>query len=89
MLPSGFHRIRHYGMVSNAQRKDSLPRVRKLLNTVAQQAVQEPSMEISQSNVPDESVTYRCPCCGSAMRIIETFLGGQLPRAPPLYLTGR
>ena len=86
VLPSGFHRIRHYGMVSNAKRKDFLPRVRELLNSVAQQDPQELSMESLQSNVPDKSMTYCCPCCGSAMRIIETFLGGQLPRAPPLLL---
>lgn len=85
VLPTGFHRIRHYGMLSNAQRKDCLPRVRELLSVVAQQTIQEPSTEISQT---DEPVTYRCPHCGSPMRIIETFLGGQLPRAPPLYLTG-
>ncbi len=31
----------------------------------------------------DESVTYVCPDCGAPMLVIETFLGGQLPRAPP------
>lgn len=88
VLPSGFHRIRHYGMVSNAQRKDFFPRVRELLNSVVQQEHPESSTESLQSNTSDESMTYRCPCCGSAMKIIETFLGGQLPRAPPLYRIG-
>jgi len=32
----------------------------------------------------DEPVTYVCPDCGAPMLIMETFLGGQLPRAPPM-----
>jgi hypothetical protein len=32
----------------------------------------------------DESVTYVCPDCGAPMRVIDIFLGGQLPRAPPV-----
>ena len=31
----------------------------------------------------DESATYVCPDCGAPMLIIDIFLGGQLPRAPP------
>ena len=31
----------------------------------------------------DESVTYVCPDCGVPMIIIDTFMRGQLPRAPP------
>ena len=43
------------------------------------------SFETEQETV---KVTYRCPCCGSAMQIIETFTTGQLPRAPPVFLAG-
>ena len=32
----------------------------------------------------DESVTYVCPDCGAPMLVIDIFLGGQLPRAPPV-----
>jgi hypothetical protein len=31
----------------------------------------------------DESVTYVCPDCGAPMIIIDTFMRGQLPSAPP------
>ena len=31
VLPSGFHRIRHYGMLANTGRKDNLDRIRELL----------------------------------------------------------
>jgi len=32
--------------------------------------------------------TYTCPDCGAAMVIIETFVRGQLPRAPPVGVIG-
>jgi len=32
MLPSGFHRIRHYGLLANANRKHDIPTVRELLH---------------------------------------------------------
>ena len=31
VLPSGFHRIRHYGLIANTTRKDNLARARELL----------------------------------------------------------
>jgi integrase/recombinase XerD len=35
-----------------------------------------------------EEVTYVCPDCGAPMRVIDSFLGGQLPRAPPVKVSG-
>lgn len=32
VLPSGFHRIRHYGLIANTGRRENLARVRELLN---------------------------------------------------------
>src|SRR5487761_2773172 len=32
VLPSGFHRIRHYGLIANAERKDNLAKARELLH---------------------------------------------------------
>ena len=32
VLPSGFHRIRHYGLLANAGRRENLAKVRTLLN---------------------------------------------------------
>jgi hypothetical protein len=40
--------------------------------------------DTADSGDRDASVTYVCPDCGAPMIIIETFLGGQLPRAPPV-----
>jgi hypothetical protein len=32
VLPSGFHRIRHFGLISNTGRRENLARARELLN---------------------------------------------------------
>ena len=75
VLPRGFHRIRHYGLLAGSTRKDSLARVRELL------AVAPPAND----DEPEEQVEIcpLCPCCGGRMNVIETFERWRLPRAPP------
>ena len=85
VLPSGFHRIRHYGLIANTTRKGNLARARELLMC---EETMEPAdagtNDADTAGGSDEPVTYVCPDCGAPMLIIETFLGGQLPRAPPM-----
>ena len=80
VLPEGFHRIRHYGLLTSATRKVNIARVRNLLAEAAPAAAREPAAEPTP-------LTLRapCPCCGGPMRIMEIFLRGQKPqsRAPP------
>ncbi|MCA3442285.1 MAG: IS91 family transposase [Rhodobacter sp.] len=80
VLPDGFHRIRHYGLLASASRRANIAKIRTLLG--ATQPVTPPEGAIE--SVP---LTLRepCPCCGAAMRIIEIFRRGQTPRtrAPP------
>ena len=82
VLPDGFHRIRHYGLLASSARKINIAKIRALLGVrqPEQVAVPEPRTEI----VP---LTLRepCPCCGGPMRIVEIFRRGQTPmsRAPP------
>jgi len=82
VLPDGFHRIRHYGLLASATRKTSIKKIRALLGVQRAEETNEP--ELGTEAAP---LTLRepCPCCGSPMRIIETFRRGQLPmsRAPP------
>jgi len=80
VLPSGFHRIRHYGLIANTTRKDNLARARELL--MVEKTIETADADIADGS--DESVTYVCPDCGAPMIIIDTFMRGQLPRAPPL-----
>ena len=81
VLPDGFHRIRHYGLLANAHRRENLARIRGLLKT-DQGAGQRPAPE-----APAEVAhppTFVCPCCGRAMAVIEIFVRGALIRAPPM-----
>ena len=82
VLPDGFHRIRHYGLLAGGVRKTNLAKIRALL------CVQPPDQADVQDPEPDVApLTLRepCPCCGGPMRIIEIFRRGQKPmsRAPP------
>jgi len=79
VLPTGFHRIRHYGLLANASRREHLAQARELLQVTP--AVEAPSPpQTSTSIVPP---TFICPHCGAAMRVVETFTRGQSIRAPP------
>ncbi|MEG3093449.1 IS91 family transposase, partial [Sphingomonas sp. PB1R3] len=75
VLPKGFHRIRHYGLLAGATRKAHLERARELLGIV-------PPVTETLSAEPDD-VRPPCPCCGGHMVVIETFACWRQPRAPP------
>jgi Putative transposase len=76
VLPRGFHRIRHYGLLASSARKASLARARELL------AVAPPP---DNDDVPDQPSDVRppCPCCGGQMIVVEIFARWSQPRAPP------
>ena len=77
VLPSGFHRIRHYGLFANGGRAANLARARELLAVPPQD---EPDTIIDDDV---RALSHPCPCCGGRMIIIETFERGCTPRAPP------
>jgi len=77
VLPRGFHRIRHYGLLASGGRRDNLARARELLAAPATPpAAPDATLEPSDHQPP-------CPCCGGRMIIIETFERYGQPRAPP------
>jgi len=85
VLPSGFHRIRHYGLIANTTRKDNLALARELLmGKGTDESTDTVTDDASTADGSDEPVTYVCPDCGAPMLVIDIFLGGQLPRAPPV-----
>ena len=91
VLPSGFHRIRHYGLIANTTRKDNLTRARELLmSKVTDESTDAVTNDVdtADSGNDDASATYVCPECGAPMLVIDIFLGGQLPRAPPAVSVG-
>ncbi len=75
VLPRGFHRIRHYGLLASATRKSSLALARHLLAT-APPPIDDPAEEPIDTRPP-------CPCCGGRMIVVETFARWHEPRAPP------
>ncbi len=80
VLPSRFHRIRHYGLLANATRKANLAQARQFL----QPATDAPSRAQAAAPEPEPlRPTFVCRHCGTAMTIIDTFERGQAIRAPP------
>jgi hypothetical protein len=75
VLPSGFHRIRHYGLFASAVRTRNIDRARQLL------AASTNSSERSRAQPDREAETRRCPCCGGRMVIIEIFEGARPGRS--------
>ena len=88
VLPTGFHRIRHYGMIANGGRKENIARARELLmdKNIPELTDVDVNRNADEAEDSEEvtNATYICPDCGSVLIIIETFGRGQLPRAPPL-----
>jgi hypothetical protein len=81
LLPLGFHRIRHYGLLAASARGASLVRARELL------AVAPPPDDDKLTEQPLD-VRPPCPCCGGHMIVIETFARCGQPRAPPPPTSG-
>ena len=81
VLPKGFHRIRHYGLLASAGRKANIARARELL------AALQPKAQCRETGKAEAAApTDRrppCPCCGGRMIIIDTFECGGHARAPP------
>jgi hypothetical protein len=90
VLPSGFHSIRHYGLLAISGRRENLKRARELLvdKTDNEEVTEDGAIANTKSNKVPEPLpaTYICPDCGSPMIIIECFERGQLPRAPPVRI---
>jgi hypothetical protein len=78
VLPKGFHRIRHYGLLANTNRAESIARARELLSVMPPEI--EPEVEEA-----DGQRVLPCPCprCGGRMIVIDVFARGCEPRWRP------
>jgi hypothetical protein len=83
VLPKGFHRIRHYGLLASATCKANIARAKELI--AAPLPSIDPSVEHEIADVAATVADHRppCPCCGGRMIIVESFGRGGEPRAPP------
>jgi hypothetical protein len=77
VLPQGFHRIRHYGLLAAGGHKANVARARELLAVAP-----KPAPETIAATAPEDP-RPPCPCCGGRMIIIEIFERRMQPRAPP------
>ena len=81
VLPNGFHRIRHYGLLASGTKAQTVARARELI------AAAKPAQTAQKQRAPDSAAAtdqppHPCPCCGGRMIIIETFERGSTPRYP-------
>jgi hypothetical protein len=85
VLPGGFYRIRHFGLLANASRRENLAKARALLGD-EEPLIKLPPTDAQAPMEPaqPERATFVCLHCGAAMLIVETFLRGQSIRAPPV-----
>lgn len=81
VLPSGFHRIRHYGLLSNKSRAEAIALARNHLRVVV-----EPDTSKQTDVTP---VVYACRKCGEPMIITEVIERPYLARAPPIQVMER
>jgi hypothetical protein len=87
VLPAGFHRIRHYGFLANRQRRAAVARARALLAARPEAPDDRalPADDTGDAAAADAAPpkAYRCPCCGGAMIVVETFRRGAAPASRP------
>ena len=79
ILPQGFVRIRHFGLLACRRRRTTLPLCFQLLD-----APQEALTEEHTSSTEDVPDLYRCPKCGGPMKVIERLTAAEIQlRSPP------
>jgi hypothetical protein len=80
VLPKGFHRIRHYGLLASSKRAANIAHARALLAVPSRPKAPDKT----EAAVDEPRVLPRpCPCCGGRMIVIETFARGCQPKHPP------
>jgi hypothetical protein len=79
VLPKGFHRIRHYGLLANGCRVENIAKARALL---AVSPTAEADGVAAKEAEPDGShvLPRPCPHCGGRMIVVEVFARGAMPR---------
>ena len=70
VLPSGFHRIRHAGLLANGIRRDRIEKIRRLLDAELSQT----PVEGESGDPEDQDVHQSCPKCGGTMIVIDDVL---------------
>jgi hypothetical protein len=80
VLPGGFHRIRHYGLLANGCHKASIALARTLLG---QPNPTPTATEDTAADIADDKPRFVCRHCGATMIIVQIFARDAQIRAPP------
>jgi len=90
ILPSGFHRIRHFGLFANHQRKVNLQLIRQRLGEDKPTEQTQETSELTEPTETTESTqqqikppAFVCRACGTPLVIIATLEREYAPRGPP------
>ena len=82
VLPDGFHRIRHYGLLTSSRRAETIARIRQIIAApIPVAAPQEHDANgCTEADEPRDDHRPPCPCCGGRMILVERFAPGTAPR---------
>jgi hypothetical protein len=90
VLPKGFHRIRHYGLLSfcrsiaGGNRAETIAVAREFLGLATPEAdASTKAQQTAETDPATQALAQPCPCCGGRMFVIETFEPGCHPRHRP------
>ena len=70
VLPAGFVRIRHYGLLANRHRREKLALCRELLGASAVSEVEEVELMARREGCDPVAPTRACPVCGAGRLVV-------------------
>ena len=77
VLPKGFHRIRHYGLLANGNRAVTIAKARELLAMAPRE--EKPGGEQQDKPAMPDALPCPCPRCGGRMIVTLVFARGCTP----------
>jgi len=84
VLPPGFQRMRHCGLLANRHRKEKLALCRRLLRTAAAELLPERAQCLALLAALTAAAVGKCPVCGvGEMRRVQTLPAYRWPARPP------
>jgi len=83
VLPSGFHRIRHYGLLSNGNRRLGLAAARELLGVAANTTTAIADDAAANDEPGSKPPAFVCRHCGRPMVVVMLLAAETSIRAPP------
>jgi hypothetical protein len=86
VLPKGFHRIRHYGLLANGNRAAAIARAHELLAMAPREAEPRANQAAETAAAP-RSVPCCCPRCGGRMIVTLIFAHRWAPDARTPHAT--